>query len=269
MGPVAAAVAVARRLGLRVDEPVVLRAAWQVLVHLRPAPVVARVSSNAPGTDPEDVVRELDVARHAAALGAPVVEPSELVDPGPHEHDGHVVVFWGYVRRYGDVDPVVAGRDLRRLHDALASYAGELPRAGHRDHVCEMLDGNDSADADLLRTLVARELPEGQPLHGDAHLFNCMASAGRQVWHDLETACRGPREYDLAALVFRHRIHGDHPAGEVALDAYGPFDAEVLRAAFPTYAAWIAASMVTALPRRPELADDTERLLAYLRRHRS
>src|SRR5919202_3249063 len=96
----AAAVAVARAQGLRCDRAVVLRAAWHVLVHLRPSPVVARVSSSIPypeGPDPEDVVRELAVASHAARGGAPVVPPSDIVDPGPHERDGRIVTFWQYI----------------------------------------------------------------------------------------------------------------------------------------------------------------------------
>ena len=44
MSAVAAAVAVAAAHGVRCDEPVVLRQAWHVLVHLSPSPVVARVS---------------------------------------------------------------------------------------------------------------------------------------------------------------------------------------------------------------------------------
>ena len=97
---VRAAVEVAAEHGLRSDDPLVLRDAWHVLVHLRPLPLVARVSSGRPypeGPPEEDVVRELEVASHAARAGAPVVRPSDLLDPGPHRHGGHVVTFWQYV----------------------------------------------------------------------------------------------------------------------------------------------------------------------------
>ena len=66
MSAVEAAVAVAADHGLRSDQPVVLSESWHVLVHLRPFPVVARVTSGAPGVDPGDVERELTVASHAA-----------------------------------------------------------------------------------------------------------------------------------------------------------------------------------------------------------
>ena len=45
---VRAAVEVAAEHGLRSDDPVVLRDDWHVLVHLRPLPLVARVSSGRP-----------------------------------------------------------------------------------------------------------------------------------------------------------------------------------------------------------------------------
>jgi hypothetical protein len=66
---VEATVAVAADHGLRSDRPVVLSEAWHVLLHLRPFPVVARVTSGAAGVDPGDVERELiGGARDAGAL---------------------------------------------------------------------------------------------------------------------------------------------------------------------------------------------------------
>src|SRR5690348_14828257 len=128
---VQAAVAVAAEHGLVSDDPVVLRDAWHVLVHLRPLPVVARVSSGRSypeGPPEDDVIRELAVASHAARAGAPVVPPSDLLDPGPHRHGVHVVAFWKYVGQPREVEPIAAGEALRTIHEALADYpAEELP----------------------------------------------------------------------------------------------------------------------------------------------
>lgn len=257
-----AAVAVAREHGVQCDDAVVLRDAWHVLVHLRPSPVVARVTSANVGVNRDDVVNELDVARHAGCKGAPVVRPSDLLDPGPHEHDGRAMVFWQFVDAHGEVDPRAAGEGLRAIHEALADYDGALPAANRRADVEGMLETlPPSADVELLRELASRELPAGQALHGDAHLGNCMPGP---VWHDFETACRGPREYDLAALVLRDRMH-EAGAATDALDAYGNYDAELLEACLPVYAAWIAASFLSAVSRRPELADRAERQLRFLR----
>jgi phosphotransferase family enzyme len=262
----AAAVVVAAEYGLRADDPVVLRDAWHVLVHLRPLPLVARVSSGRPYPEgpPEDgVIRELAVASHAARAGAPVVPPSDLLPPGPHRSGGHVVAFWRYVEPNGEVDAVSAGRGLRAVHDALADYAGELPSL-HTDDLDGILDGlGPSADVELLRELGTRRL-EGpaQALHGDAHLWNCLPGP---LWHDFETACRGPREFDLAALALTN-LERDDERSRVALAAYGDHDADLLEACIPLYAAWIYASFMAALPRRPELGPRLAEHLRWLRK---
>ena len=267
MSAVEAAVAVADAYGVHCEKPVVLGEAWHVLVHLWPSPVVARVTSGAPGVDPGDVERELDVAWHAARAGAPVVQPSDLLPPGPHRHDGYTLVFWHYLVQAGKVDASRAGRGLHAIHESLADYDGDLPPAGRAEEVRAMLEPlAPSDDVELLCELASRELPEGQALHGDAHLFNCIQTAGGPIWHDLETACRGPREYDLAALVLDDRSDGSDPEAQSAIAAYGSYDEELLDHALPVYAAWLAASFMVAVARRPDAALALERQLQFLRR---
>lgn len=123
-----------------------------------------------------------------------------------------------------------------------------------------------SDDVDLLCDLASRELPEGQALHGDAHLSNCIQTPAGPIWHDLETAGRGPREYDLAALVLSDRSGDSDPEARSALAAYGSYDEELLDRALPVYGAWIAASFMAAIARRPEAAPALERELRFLRR---
>ena len=264
---VQAAVAVAAEHGLRSDDPMVLRDAWHVLVHLRPLPLVARVSSGLPypdGPPEEDVIRELAVASHAARAGAAVVPPSDLLDPGPHRHGGHVVAFWQYAGRPREVEPVAAGEALRGIHEALADFEGELPELHAADLVAITDRLEPSADVELLRELGTRQ-PAGaaQAIHGDAHLANCMPGP---LWHDFETACRGPREFDLAALRLSDDVRNDEPS-RIALEAYGDHDEDLLEECLPVYAAWIYASFMVALPRRPELGSVLEQRLAWLREH--
>jgi hypothetical protein len=269
LNAVDAAVAVAEAHGVRCERPIVLGEAWHVLVHLWPSPVVARVTSGAPGVDPGDVERELPVARHAARAGAPVVQPSDLLPPGPHRHDGHTLVFWRLLVRAGKTDPAAAGRGLRAIHASLADYDGELPRAGRAEEVREMLEPfAPSDDVELLCELASRKLPEGQALHGDAHLFNCIQTPAGPIWHDLETACRGPREYDLAALLLSDRSGESDPEARVAAAAYGNYDEELLDQALPVYASWVAASFMAAAGRRPDAAPVLERQLRFLRQFR-
>ena len=174
----------------------------------------------------------------------------------PYRHAGHVVTLWRYVEPYDDPDEAAAVRALREIHDALESYEGLLPGFGHPQDTAAMLDAlPPSGDVELLRGVIARR-PEvaGQPLHGDAHLFNVLGTPRGPLWHDFETACHGPREYDLAAL-----------AENAALDPYGPYDRDLVEAMWPQYTVWVTASMMIALPRRPELAGAVERRLRQLR----
>jgi hypothetical protein len=266
---VAAAVACAERLGVPAGDPLVLRDEWHVLVHLRPSPVVARVSSAIPfpeGPQTDDVVRELAVAGHAARAGAPVVPPSTRVDPGPHRELGRVVTFWDYVEPQGDPDPHSAGVRLRAVHEALRDCPAALPLRGHREDVEAMLASLEpSSDVELLLAIAGgAPSAHGQALHGDAHLDNCLQSTRGPLWHDFESTCRGPREYDLAALTLGDRRHGD-PRAREALRAYGEHDDALLDALVPVYAAWVYASLLASLPRRPEIASLMVERLRWLR----
>ena len=85
----AAAVEAARAAGLPADDPEVLHEGANVVVHLRPAPVVARVTvSLARGVAALET--ELAFARLAAERGAPVVPPAR------DEVHGRVT-FWSFV----------------------------------------------------------------------------------------------------------------------------------------------------------------------------
>jgi hypothetical protein len=256
MSALAAAVAVAREQGIRCDDAVILRDAWHVLVHLRPSPVVARVSTPLAfpeGANQDDIAREVAVAAHCAEAGCSVVSPIGNV---AYQADGHLVSLWEYVEPYDDPDPEEALRALRGIHDALESYEGPLPAFGHPHDVDAMLDAlPPSEDVELLRSVTAdRPDVTGQALHGDAHLFNVLGSPRGPLWHDFETACHGPREYDLAAY-----------SEDAPIDAYGACDRELVEALRPFYDAWVAVSMLTALPRRPELAQTVDEILQQLR----
>ena len=76
---------VADEAGLRVRRPLVLRDATNLLVHLAPAPVVARVATGTSAIRSGDawLARELAIAGHLAKVGAPVVAPSAELPAGP------------------------------------------------------------------------------------------------------------------------------------------------------------------------------------------
>jgi Ser/Thr protein kinase RdoA (MazF antagonist) len=223
----AVAVAVAGRHGLRVTDPVILRDQLNVLVHLRPAPVVARVAGTIrrarPGTAWQE--RELAVAAHLAREGAPVVAPSGELPPGPHVFGGRVVSFWDCAD--GETDPVSAGRALRECHQALRTFKGSLPVLGGLTEA-EALNARLAAEQwiapetahdwqqrfeTLMPLIRALRSPVG-PLHGDAHLGNVLG--GR--WNDWEDTSLGPVGWDAACLIAGSRDPADQQA---AFDAAG------------------------------------------------
>jgi hypothetical protein len=59
----------------------------------------------------------------------------------------------------------------------------------------------------------------------------------------------------------------DHDA-RTALAAYGSHDPDLVQRAIPVYAAWVAASFMAAVARRPDAAASLERQMQFLRRYR-
>lgn len=96
----AAAVALAREQGLPADDPRVLSSRGNLLVHLAPAPVVARVATLTAWARSDPFVwlaREVAVASYAFQNGGRVVAPAQQAEPGPHRSRGLAVSLWTWV----------------------------------------------------------------------------------------------------------------------------------------------------------------------------
>ena len=127
---VRAAVAVAARFGLATEEPVVLADGANIVVHPRPAPVVAKVAASTPAVRRDNqawLQRELDVSAFLVAEGAPVVPPSPELPATTHHDDGHVMSFWLYLPPADPAGPLrpdeeTIGSTLRNLHAVLRRY---------------------------------------------------------------------------------------------------------------------------------------------------
>ena len=124
----AAAQAVAREHGVACDEAVRIAPGSNVLVHLKPARVVARVIT---GTavlhdDAEQwLAREVAVAAFLAERTDSVVPPSDMLPPGPHEQDGLWMTMWKFVpRRAGSA---AAATGTRPFAAGTACGARRLP----------------------------------------------------------------------------------------------------------------------------------------------
>ncbi|SDC48118.1 Phosphotransferase enzyme family protein [Geodermatophilus telluris] len=234
----ATASAVAATHGVRVREPRVLHDGVNAVVHLAPAPVVARVATLTPllRRDPRRPAgREVALGAALTAAGAAVVAPSDLLPPGPHEHGGLVLTFWRHVevlpRAPGPAEVAAALadlhaalRDVRTTGTPLDTPLDDL--AAFSEHAGEW--GVPAAVRAQVAQRVARLRPRlaggpGQVLHGDAHPGNLLATPDGWRWTDLEDTCAGPVAWDLACLRLTSRLDG-----RAALDAMGgPADAEL------------------------------------------
>lgn len=225
---VGAAVRVAASAGVRSDDPRVLADGANVVVHLRPAPLVAKVAARTHVLrEPAPwLARELAVSEHLAGCGVPVTRASPLLPARVHEGDGAVLTFWRHEPHdpAGEVAPADLGRLLRELHAALRSCTVPLPRmATAFDDVGRWLDGARETAPAGMRAAYERLLvdlggpePGDQALHGDPHPGNLLVAPHGPVWTDLEDTCRGPVAWDLACLAASRRTDG-----EAALRAYG------------------------------------------------
>lgn len=235
----AAAVKVAAGLGVHCDDPVVLADGANVVVHLSPAPVVAKVAASTTEVRPAAgwLQRELDVAGYLAGRGAPVMTPSPEVPAVVHHGDGQVMSFWRYLppSGRGPAGEDVIGPMLRDLHAELAGYPGQLPVLTPLQDIPSYLARPQTAvtpaESAALTAAHARLMAElgsfpARPLHGDAGAGNLMATGSGWVWHDFEDTCSGPLAWDVAASTASQRLDARR-----VLAAYGePVDPATLAA---------------------------------------
>jgi Ser/Thr protein kinase RdoA (MazF antagonist) len=236
-----AAVSVAARLGVACTDPVVLADGANVVVHLTPSPVVAKVAASTPAVRADVsayLQRELDMAAYLARAGIPVLSPSGEVPVKVHHGDGYAMSFWSYQKPSGQGPPdeATAGSMLRDLHAALRPYPDPGPFLAPLDDIPAFLARPQTllsaADVSILteafRSLTEDLEPASRPsqvLHGDAGVLNLMAADGGWVWHDFEDTCTGPVAWDRAASTASPRLDGAR-----VLAAYGePVDAALLR----------------------------------------
>jgi Ser/Thr protein kinase RdoA (MazF antagonist) len=227
-------VSVAARLGVTCTEPMILADGANVIIHLSPSPVVAKVAASTPAVRADVAAwlqRELSVARFLAEAGIPVMTPSREVPAAVHTGGGHVMSFWTYLEPQPDAgrpDEDTIGSMLRELHACLRTYPvreevltplGDIPAFLARPQT--RLSASDVAILTETFGRLTEDLAPaaalGQVLHGDAGALNLMATgAGQWVWHDFEDTCSGPIAWDLAATTASPRLDGSR-----ILAAYG------------------------------------------------
>jgi hypothetical protein len=205
-----AAAVLAGRLGLAVDDVVVLHSSNTLALRLLPCDVVARVAVGGQAV----AALEVEVARQLTAVAGPVAALAPGVEPRPHDRDGFTVTFWTYYESVvpGPDAPARYADALHRLHAGLRTFDIETPHvldrvAGAERLVADRHRSPTLAETDrhlLLSTLEdarARISARGtaeQLLHGEPHPGNLLHTTVGPLFIDLETCCRGPVEFDVA-----------------------------------------------------------------------
>ncbi|WP_349497504.1 phosphotransferase [Crossiella sp. CA-258035] len=226
-----AAVAAGRERGLTVTGARVLHEVFSVVVHLAPAPVVARMPVVLPESATVHTLAqrqqaELDVTWWLDQQGVPVIPPSPLVAREPVARDGFSMTFWQFVEedRSGEPDYAVNAESTARLHAALRDYPGPLSylSAAEPDFITECLTLLEQGPSPISAADVARARREWaaleplvrsraafeerfpgidvQPIHGDSPPANIFAGVDGPRYADFELVTLGPVEWDLAAL---------------------------------------------------------------------
>ncbi|WP_341531340.1 aminoglycoside phosphotransferase family protein (plasmid) [Nostoc sp. UHCC 0302] len=197
-----AACKVARQQGLKFDQAVVLQDRSNLVIHLRPAPVVARIATTTGTVRLGDTwfATEVAVASYLTAADAPVIAPTNLIQPGPHQHNGLVLSFWEFVEQVDELpDAAIAGFALRQCHEALVEFVGELtvlaPLRESEQMLCTLISQGafSFSDSQMLQAvnhnLKSRfeqlQLPM-QPLHGDSNFSNVLNTTRGVLWTDWE-----------------------------------------------------------------------------------
>jgi Ser/Thr protein kinase RdoA (MazF antagonist) len=219
----AAAVALAERLGLPDDDHVVLSNRGNLLVHFPVAGVVARVATLTAWTrrDPlRWLAREVAVARHVAASGGPVVPPARGTDPGPHWQDGFAISLSDFIARTSPAPvptPADCGIALAGFHAAASDCSADLgylaPATDQVTDALAVIERESLADVETVAALrgvhqrllgdIEKAAATTVVLHGDAHAGNLLPTGpagGGWIWTDLEDTSRGPVSWDLATM---------------------------------------------------------------------
>ena len=227
---VAAGMACAAALDLRVDDAVVLHNSNRLAVRLLPGEILARV---APAGAQAGAEFEILLARQLAETDSPVAELEPRVEPRVYLRDDFAVTLWIYYKAVppGAFAPAEYAEALQRLHAGMRHITVKVPHFTERVAEAEGLVGRAEMTPELLgpdRVLLRDTLQRfteavvdrgagEQLLHGEPHPGNLLRTKKGLLFVDLETLCRGPVEFDVA--------HAPEEVGQ----AYPAADQDLLR----------------------------------------
>jgi Ser/Thr protein kinase RdoA (MazF antagonist) len=198
-------------LGLTADDAIVLNDSNRIVLRLLPCDIIARV---APIGYQAGAAFEVELARRLAETQSPVATLDPRVEPQIYVHDGFVVTLWTYYEGMPprEVAPAEYAHALARLHAGMRQIDSATPHftdrvaqaqrlVGSHEHTPDLPDADRELLSTTLRSLrraVVERAGAEQLLHGEPHPGNLLRTKHGLLFADLETACRGPVEFDIA-----------------------------------------------------------------------
>jgi aminoglycoside phosphotransferase len=186
--------------------------------------VIARVSRSS--ADPNDVARQVRVARWLEDVGYPAARALDIEQPVLVT--GRLVTFWvsvSDVEEYAEL-PEVA-RLLRELHALPIPSTFDLPPMNPLENLASKLDLADSLDmasAEFFREHVDSVRTRYEALtfpltlgviHGDANIGNVIKNrSNKPILIDLDNFATGHREWDLVQTALFYERFGWHTESE-------------------------------------------------------
>ncbi|KOP69192.1 hypothetical protein AMS62_21115 [Bacillus sp. FJAT-18019] len=204
--------------GLNDATPVVLSRGGNIIIHLAPHPIVARVAALT-NPDQQDhhickkLEQELLVASHLHDQGVPVLRPVYLAGERAYKLDRHWMTFWEYVppTTLSFPSPRDAVDMVNTLSLAMEQYTGQISVLGVWKRVHQSVNRLSKHPDELIQQLICKFNVLDQqmhtdstllvPSHGDAHARNLLPSPRGWIWMDFEDVSWMPRYWDLASFV--------------------------------------------------------------------
>ncbi|MBD7969287.1 phosphotransferase [Paenibacillus gallinarum] len=208
---------VVKTFGLDEIIPVILSNGGNLIIHLAPYPIVARLA-NVITQEEANIAykrlnRELQIARHLQIRNVPVLLPTDLVDAGPHNVDDTWMTLWNYVPpiELQRPSPSESVELVSKLSIAMKDFSEELPVLGVWERTCRsaarLMKNSDPRIQALLEMFhevdkkMRLETSVFIPSHGDAHAGNLVPSTEGWIWTDFEDVSLMPAYWDLASFV--------------------------------------------------------------------
>ncbi|WP_167815103.1 phosphotransferase [Sporolactobacillus shoreae] len=203
-------------MGLKHVNPNVLSDTGNLIVHLSPYPVVARIIKLSSEDDSDFwknvLIRELHVAEHLKKSGIPIVSYCTEINPGPYMIDGTWMTL-DYTSILPDkIGELKAVDMLNEMAIAMRKFVEPLPRLGAWRNVRQAVEhlqsikNKDDRVSRLLEEFTKVDLEIHQcksllPSHGDAHPKNLVSTPSGWRWIDFEDASLMPKFWDVASFI--------------------------------------------------------------------